>query len=148
MQHTDEEAIMRLRLVLISTMLFGAASAAFGGEKAAKETALAKYKETGERVDCISGFGSADQMTPIDETQILFRAGKRHYLNRLSGRCNNLDSPFYYVKREAWGSQICKNDRLTVVDSSSGITAGFCRLGEFERLERLPDEAQETEEAA
>lgn len=138
---------MPLRLGLISSLLFGAATAAFGGEKAKEETALAKYKQTGERVDCISSFGSADQMTPIDETQILFRAGSRHYLNRLIGRCNNLDSPFYYIRREAWGSQICKNDRLTVVDSSSGMTAGFCRLGEFERLERLPDRPEEAEKA-
>lgn len=123
---------------MVLTVLAGAAQAKD------KTDPLDDFNRTGEQKRCISVGGQIDRMTPLNEHQILFREHGQYYLNNTIGKCNNIDDPFYIIVFQDRTSSLCRNERLTIVDSSSGMTAGFCRLGNFELLEKkAPEEKTE-----
>lgn len=126
------------RIVIGAAAAFGLAAFAPGFAEAAD--APAGFKRTGESTNCISAMGRTAQATPLSETQILFREGGRYYINDLIGRCANLGLPFHHIRLERDATQLCRNDRLTIVENSTDIPAGFCRLGAFERIERVQEE--------
>ena len=105
---------------------------------------LEKYERTGEFENCLS-LRSIRSMTALDDEHFLVRVGGgRYYLNetrRCSG-ASRFGNRIQYTIRGV--SQLCKNEIITIVDNSTGITVGSCGLNAFERLEEKPadDEAE------
>ena len=97
---------------------------------------LAEFIETGESRRCINP-STISSIQPIDDRTLLFRINAgQFYLNRLSAKCNGATSPFRRIQYTVRAGSLCRNEPISVVDNSDNITTGFCRLGEFERLER------------
>ena len=70
-------------------------------------------------------------MTVVDEHTILFRDGRTTWRNDPPGGCSNLGRPGYAMVTRLFGSQYCRGDIVHVVDTSSGMFAGSCGLGDF-----------------
>jgi hypothetical protein len=70
-----------------------------------------------------------DGSTIIDGTAIVYRSLGVTYVNRPSGAemLREDDIPVQYV----WGSQLCRLDRLKLLDRSTRMERGFASLGEF-----------------
>lgn len=120
-------------------MLLGAgpALAQEPSERAAER--LAQYQETGETRSCVS-LSRVSSITPLDDNHFLFEMrGGDVYLNRIRGRCNQAASAFTRIEYRVSGSQLCRGEIVNVVDNSTGLTAGACGFGDFERLERIED---------
>ncbi|MEO7654173.1 MAG: DUF6491 family protein [Sphingomicrobium sp.] len=98
----------------------------------AKYLKLIDGKVAGAPMNCLASY-NANDMRVIDDQTIVFRdSGKRVYVANLNGSCNNLGQPgFALVTRQPGGSGMCSGDIATVVQTSSGITAGSCVIGSF-----------------
>lgn len=82
-------------------------------------------------VSCIPDYRS-DDMVVIDEQTVAFRAGSTVYVNTLASPCSRLGAPGYaLVTRRIGGTGMCRGEIATVVDTSSGMVAGACSLGDF-----------------
>ncbi len=128
---------MKHSIALISSLLLlaGAAAAARGDG-----AALDAFERTGETVSCVS-MRSTD-ITPIDESRLLFRVGRSdYYLNETRNRCNDIDSKFTRIDVRLFGSQLCSMEILQIVDQQTGAFQGSCSLGAFEKLKKKPDAA-------
>ncbi len=121
---------------------FGAIAAVLAAASAASAgrpdgDALENFDRTGETVNCVN-MRSTD-ITPIDETRLVFRVGTNdYYLNEVRGECNDIDSNFTRIEVNLFGSQLCSGEILRVVDQSSGIFQGACTVGDFEKLRKKP----------
>lgn len=84
---------------------------------------------------CIGQFDQAN-MRVLDERTIVYSAtGRRLWRNDLPDDCPGLTrDPILVV--EQFGSQLCANDRIRLVDRGSHIPGAFCRLGRFTAWER------------
>lgn len=87
-------------------------------------------KVAGKAESCLPLQRSND-MTVIDDDTILYRDGRTTYVNQPLGGCNNLGRGSYALVTRSSGSQLCRGDIATVVDTSTGITVGSCSLGDF-----------------
>jgi len=128
-----------LILIIAGTVLAACATASTGAmsEKAAAK--LAQFDRTGEIKNCL-GIRQISSIDALDDRHFLVRAGSQYYLNVTGGRCSNAGRAGYYLQYSTSLSQLCRNEIIRVVDNSSGITAGSCGLGSFERLEKKPAE--------
>ena len=70
-------------------------------------------------------------MNVIDDHTILFADGRTTWRNDPPGGCSNLGRPGYTMVTRLFGAQYCRGDIVHVVDSSSGMFAGSCALGDF-----------------
>lgn len=116
-----------------------AAGAAFLGSASAvpDEDALDRFDRTGETVKCVNMRGT--DITPIDESRLLFRVGANdYYLNETRGQCNDIDSNFTRIEVKLFGSQICSGEIIRVVNQAGGVFQGACSLGDFEKLTKKP----------
>lgn len=105
---------------------------------------LAEFERTGEKLNCIN-IRSISQITPLDERYFLVRVGVgRFYLNEVRGRCNNADRGFNRLQYTTSLSRLCRNEIINVVDNNQGFIVGSCGLGSFERLERIPEEEEDS----
>ena len=95
------------------------------------EAQLAKLLQgrvPGAPVHCLSR-SERDDMQVIDRTALVFKDGATYYVNRPSG-ANFLswsDVPVFKL----WGSQLCSNDLVHLVDRSSGMPRAALSMGEF-----------------
>ena len=106
----------------------------------ADSSALDRFERTGEKVNCVSM--RSTNITPIDETRLLFRVGTSdYYLNETRGRCNDIDSNFTRIDIRLFGPQLCSLEILQIVDQQTGTFLGSCSVGEFEKLKKKPDAA-------
>lgn len=129
---------------ILAGALATAAAADDGSDKAAER--LSKFERTGETRRCLS-ISSISQMTPLSETQFLVRVGaSTYYLNETLGRCENADSAFTRIEYRISGSQLCRGEIIHVVDNGTGMFAGACGLGEFERLEKKKEAPADEDE--
>ncbi|MEX0643884.1 MAG: hypothetical protein WD076_01130 [Parvularculaceae bacterium] len=113
---------------------FATPAGADSSDKAAER--LAEFERTGDTTTCLS-LRSVSQITPLSETQFLVRVGvSDYYLNEVSGRCANADSAFTRLEYTTSLSQLCRGEIIRVVDNGTGMLAGSCGLGDFERLEK------------
>jgi hypothetical protein len=83
----------------------------------------------GKPQDCIS-LSRVEGSTIVDGTAIVYRGlGGVTYVNRPHGAemLREDDIPVQYV----WGSQLCRMDRLKLLDRSTRMERGFANLGEF-----------------
>ncbi|MEO7365242.1 MAG: hypothetical protein ABIW03_02890 [Sphingomicrobium sp.] len=86
----------------------------------------------GQPVACLPDFRSND-MTVIDDSTILFRAGRTTYRNDLQGgSCSHLGSGHYaLLTRRYGGVGLCRGDIAEVRDLTNGFTVGSCVIGDF-----------------
>ncbi|NOX81661.1 MAG: hypothetical protein GXP06_01450 [Alphaproteobacteria bacterium] len=137
---------MRGKLIGIAVAAFaGAACASSGGSYEMSEkvsTRLAEFERTGDYQTCL-GLRRINQINPLDERNFLVRVGvNQYYLNKVSGNCNGADRSFNRIQYTTSISQLCRNEIISVVDNTSGFFVGSCSLGDFERLEKKPDDAE------
>jgi hypothetical protein len=112
-----------------------ALSAAAPGFAIQPDDALEGFRQTGQTQSCVA-LTRVRSMKPIDDHRLLVEMrGGATYLNTVSNRCSNMDRSYTYLEYRTSGSQLCRGEILTVVDSGSRTMAGSCSLGEFERLE-------------
>lgn len=123
---------MRTILLTLAATAVLAGSALDARPRMTPEEELAKLiegRQAGEPVRCISNFGNV-RVRVIDRTALVFRDGRRIYVNRPSN-ARDLDSDDILVSRQFGTQQYCKLDVMRLVDRTSGINTGFVNLGEF-----------------
>ena len=101
----------------------------------------AGYGLSGEFQNCLPNTRSAS-FSHIGEKLMLVRVGNDRYLNRTTGDCSDGDRAGSRLQYTVRGGQFCSGQIIQVVDNTSGIFAGSCSLNKFEKLVRLPDEAE------
>lgn len=103
--------------------------------------ALDRFDRTGETVRCVDS--RSTNFTPIDDTRLLVKVGAgTYYLNELEGACRDASSNLTRFETKSFGYQICAGEILKVVHRQSGMFAGSCSFGEFEKLVKKPAEVQ------
>lgn len=126
---------MIMRALLLGPVLVLAASCAThtaaSSDRAQQRLAEAlEGRVAGEPVNCIpaSEGGGPDI---IDSKTILYRQGNRLWRNDLPDNCPFM-RPNQILIVELWGSNLCRNDLVSVVERGGGsIPIGKCRLGQF-----------------
>lgn len=92
---------------------------------------LTEGRVAGATQTCIPNYPNSDFWV-IDENRVAFRSGSTIYVNNLNGPCSRLGWGGYaFVTRHPGGSNLCRGEIATVVDTSSGFTVGSCTLGDF-----------------
>ncbi len=136
---------MRGKLIGIAVASFaGAACASNSSYEMSEEvsTRLAEFDRTGDYQTCL-GIRRINQIYPLDERNFLVRVGvSQYYLNKVSGKCSGADNSFNRIQYTTSISQLCRNEIISVVDNTTGFFVGSCSLGDFERLENKPDDAE------
>ncbi len=93
-------------------------------------------KVAGRPVDCLPTYRSSD-MQVIDDNTILFRDGRRTYVQAPRGGCAPLGSGHYTLVTHSFGGMgLCRGDIARVVDLQNGFTVGSCSFDEFVPFER------------
>ncbi len=87
-------------------------------------------KTAGRPATCLPLLRSND-MVVIDDDTILYRDGRTTYVNQPLGGCSRLGRGSYALVTRTFGSQLCRGDIATVVDTSTGMTVGSCSFGDF-----------------
>lgn len=127
--------------LIASIALAGGAFTASAQEMSdAAAEGLAGYERTGETRTCI-GLTRLRSIRPLDDRHFLveMRNGDM-YLNVVNGRCTSAASSHTYLQYSVPGSQLCRNEIVTVMDSGgAGHMAGTCGLGSFESLVEIED---------
>ncbi len=135
---------MRGMLIGVAVAAFAGAACASSGSYEMSESAsarLAEFEQTGDYLTCL-GLRQVNQIKALDDYNFLVRVGSNHYyLNRVSGRCIGADSTFNRLQYTTSNNRLCRNEIISVVDNTTGFTNGSCSLGDFERLEKKPDDA-------
>ena len=104
-------------------------------ERAAER--LAQFEATGETETCLSTT-RIQSITALDERHLLVRvSASNYYLNKVSGKCNGAHRAGNRLQYTISTGQLCRNEIISVVDNSTGITEGSCSLNSFEKLERI-----------
>lgn len=102
-----------------------------GEERLAK---LIEGRSAGEPRSCI--FTSRSQnLTVIDKTAIVYKQGKRVWVNR-TAYPQDIDDDDIMVIRNLSGSQLCRTDMVTLVDRTSGMFRGALFLTDFVPYEK------------
>ncbi len=126
------------RFVIASLALIacGGAAPAPGSNSAGSkndETRIAKALAgftPGKPVNCIPQFRPTYSTEAIGDS-ILYRFNNRLiYLNKTSGRCDNVRRSDALVIRNV-GPQLCRGQIIQTVDLFVGIETGSCALGDF-----------------
>ena len=119
-----------------------AANTGYAGPSDKVAAMLAKYDRTGETTACLN-VRSIDSIKALDARHFLVRAGlNSYYLNEPSAGCNSAARSNHRIQYTLGNAQLCRNQIITIVDNTSGITSGSCGLGPFEKLEEKSAEAE------
>jgi hypothetical protein len=102
-----------------------------GEERLAK---LIEGRVAGEPKSCIFAPGSRS-LTVIDKTAIVYRDGKRLWVNR-TAHPEDIDEDDILVIRKHSASSLCRSDMITLADRTSGIFSGAIFLGDFVPYEK------------
>ena len=124
----------------ISASLALAACASSGtSERGMSEEAkakLAQFDKSGTAEACLPLI-SIDKIKALDEYTFLVRTkSNQFYLNEVSGRCSKADRSGYALTYETSGSQLCNNQIIRVLDTTSRNAFSSCSLGKFQPLEK------------
>lgn len=107
------------------------------------DTVLDEYEFTKKTKTCLST-SRVRSVRALGDGHILFRVGASNiYINQTRSACRGADNGFTRIEYEVHGGLLCKNQRVSVVDNTSGIARGACALGAFQRLERKADPEQD-----
>lgn len=115
-----------------AAMIAALPTAATAAPKQTSEQKLEKILEgrvAGEARNCIP-LHSVNSSQIIDNTAIIYRAGRTIWVNRPASGANSLDSGATMVTK-THSSQLCSIDTVQLVDASSRSWRGFVNLGEF-----------------
>ncbi len=86
----------------------------------------------GKPVNCVNNFASTNFTRVSDDILLYQSAGRTVYQNTLPYRCTGLSrDDDILVFDNLHGGSYCKGDTIRLVDRTSGIQGGVCRLGEF-----------------
>lgn len=122
----------RMLLAIAAAALAGGATMAMegpGDSSPALEKALAG-RIAGKSVDCIDRT-RVNGPEIIDPYNILYRqSGARLWRSRLESKCSGLRADDILVV-ETFGEQLCRNDRMQIVNRNSGAPLSYCFLGGF-----------------
>ena len=120
------------------------APGAGGGETASEQAGrggLRGYARTGVVKRCVemgrTDAGSGDVaalVTALSETMFLVRGADGVYLNMVDAPCPGAGGRARRIAPAATGAALCRNDRVDVIDRTSGETLASCALGDFEML--------------
>jgi len=116
----------------LSAVALGGATVAEAKEKKSGEEKLAELidgRVAGDPKSCISTLRS-DRLRVIDETAIVYDAGKTVWVNR-TAHPQDLDWTDVLVINRFSGSQLCKLDQVTKIDRGSGFFSGVVFLDDF-----------------
>ena len=119
---------------LTAAAAFGlmAVSTAAGAASLTPEARLDKLLDgrvAGKPVSCIN-LRNIQSTEIIDDTAIVYRVGRKLYVNRPQGGAYQLDRDDILVTK-TFGSQLCRVDMVRLLDRTSLIPSGFVSLGEF-----------------
>jgi hypothetical protein len=136
-----------MRKALLLSIIPAAIAASAGCATAPKDelspeaaAELAKFERTGEMQSCVS-IANLNQIKPLSDKLFLVRVGVNdYYLNEVSGRCSGASSSFSHLQYTTSLTQLCRNEIIHVVDTSTGMHLGACGLGSFEKLKQKPPE--------
>lgn len=98
---------------------------------------LLEGRVAGEPTSCIHSRVN-DRMTVIDETAYVYGRGKTIYVQR-TRHPERIDRWDTLVSRRFSGSQICKLDTMTTIDSHSGFFTGVVFFDDFVPYTRVED---------
>ena len=101
------------------------------GERLTGEAKLAKMlegRQAGQPQSCINTFVNREAVV-IDGTAVVYGRGRTIWVNR-TAHPSDLDNNDAMVMR-LHGSQLCRQDIVTTIDTSSGIYTGNVFLTEF-----------------
>lgn len=123
---------MKKLIALAAAASVLALAPAWAAARLSPEERLAKELEgrvAGEPVNCIN-LSTIRSSRIIDNTAIVYDAGRTIYVNRPRGGRESLDSWDTMVTK-LWGSQLCSIDTVRMIDPSSRMLTGIVFLGEF-----------------
>lgn len=89
-------------------------------------------KVAGKPMSCLPPYLTTD-MQVIDESTLVFRQTQsKLYVAHMRGSCANVGNFSYALVTKQYGSQgLCSGDIAQVVDTSTGMLAGSCVVGDF-----------------
>jgi len=88
-------------------------------------------KVAGAPINCINDFNATNTIRVSDNILLYRVSGRLVYQNNLRSACSGLARDNDIIVSEQFGSQKCKGDIIRLVDRTSGMTGGFCSLGDF-----------------
>ena len=115
----------------------GLVAAPIEAARVSGEERLAKMLEgrtAGEARDCIFTPGNAN-LTVIDKTAIVYKAGGKVWVNRTANP-EQIDDDDILVIRRFSGSSLCRQDTITLADRSTGMFTGVIFLEDFVPYEK------------
>ena len=97
---------------------------------------LISGKVAGAPMNCLPTYLSANDMTVIDDSTIVFGRGSSSgpvYVAHMRSPCTGLrgPGPNALVTRQVGASGLCSGDIATVQDTMAHITVGSCSFGDF-----------------
>jgi hypothetical protein len=123
---------MRLSPLIVAISLVSGVAASAAPPPERGEAKLAKILEgrvAGEPVQCVNSY-EIQSSEIIDGTAIVYRAGRRLYVNRPEIGRETLRSNDVLVTRTV-SSRLCSIDSVELYDRTSRIPRGFVGLGKF-----------------
>ena len=66
----------------------------------------------------------------IDPETLVYRDGRRVYVNKLTGECPSLSQDDTLIV-ELHNTQLCRNDMFRPLDAGTRIPGAYCRFGSF-----------------
>ena len=93
-------------------------------------------KVAGAPMNCLPSYLSANDMTVVDDSTIVFRRGSTSgpvYVAHMRSPCSGLrgPGPNALVTKQVGASGLCSGDIATVEDTMAHLTVGSCSFGEF-----------------
>jgi len=140
----EEDLMMKTGCLIGATLLLAGCATNGGYAGPSEKTAawLADFERTGETTECL-GVNMISSVDALDERHFLIRTGVNdYYLNEPSGACIGAGRGNTRIQYVLGGTnQLCRNQIVTVVDNTSGVTFGSCGLGSFQKLEEKSEDA-------
>ena len=83
---------------------------------------------TGPAQRCI-GLPAGEPLTVLNDGILGYRSGSTLWVNRMPGQCRISSLSTVLIERN--GSQVCRGDRIRMLETGSTIAGAACTLGEF-----------------
>ena len=135
---------MRKLLPLIAGSLLLGTAAATAATPVDREAELARALEgrvAGDPIDCID-LNRIHSSRVINDTAILYEAGRTIYVNRPRAGADSLDRWDTLVTR-LHSPRLCSIDTVRLVDPTTGMLTGVVFLGDFVPYQRVESAAAE-----
>jgi hypothetical protein len=136
------DSFMRKTMIALATAAMALSGTALQAKESGEEK-LAKIlegREAGEPVRCIDT-RRANNLSIIDGTALVYRDGRKVYVNRTQ-HPENLDWNDVLVVNRMSGSRLCKLDNVTTMDRGGGFMTGVVFLTDFVPYEKVEDKAE------